>query len=278
MASTLTVSLSQSPIRNVLPDCVNIAKRRRRSGGTYSSPRGGGGRYRGGGAGRGGTGRASPASTSDFSALPHPPPPPRPREEPGGAAAAAAAAAAGRTAPLPRPAAAAQHRPAGGEARRAEPSGGATGRGGPAARLGADRLAGTLRLPVEPVASPSAGSSEGRCTHHSAPFSLRDTRASEGSGRAGSCGSPAISLFSRSPLNIAVNALAVLVIRLQLLLLLLVVFSFLKDCRLLIFSGVHGGDKDGLPRHGCNGCLKQETDTLLVSFISDHWESELEGR
>lgn len=121
-----------------------------------------------GGAG-GGTGRASPASTSDFSALPHPPPPPRPREEPGGGAAAAA----GRTAPLPRPAAAAQHRPAGGEARRAEPSGGATGRGGPAARLGADRLAGILRLPVEPVASPSAGSSEGRCTLHSAPFSLR---------------------------------------------------------------------------------------------------------
>lgn len=51
---------------------------------------------------------------------------------------------------------------------------------------------------------------------------LADTQASEGSGRAGSCGSPEISLFSRSPLNIAVNALAVLVIRLQLLLLLLV--------------------------------------------------------
>ncbi|KAL9867435.1 uncharacterized protein GJ701_000847 [Geothlypis trichas] len=207
-----------APFVPLFIDCVNIAKRRRRSGGTYSSPRGGGGRYRGGGAGRGGTGRASPASTSDFSALPHPPTPPRPREEPGGGAAAAA----GRTAPLPRPAAAAQHRPAGGEARRAEPSGGATGRGGPAARLGADRLAGILRLPVEPVASPSAGSSEGRCTLHSAPFSLRDTQASEGSGRAGSCGSQEISLFSRSPLNIAVNALAVLVIRLQLLLLLLV--------------------------------------------------------
>ncbi|RLW08298.1 hypothetical protein DV515_00003225, partial [Chloebia gouldiae] len=120
-------------------------------------------------------------------ALPHPPPPPlpRPRGEPGSAAAAAAA---GRTAPLPRPAAAAQHRPAGGEARRSEPSGGATGRGERASRLGADRLAGTLRLPVEPVATPSAGSSEGRCTHHPAPFSLRE-RGSRPSrrGRQSSC-------------------------------------------------------------------------------------------
>ncbi|RLW08352.1 hypothetical protein DV515_00003224, partial [Chloebia gouldiae] len=48
------------------------------------------------------------------------------------------------------------------------------------------------------------------------------TRASESSGRAGSCGSPEISPLSRSPLNAAVNTLAVLVIRLQLLLLLLV--------------------------------------------------------
>lgn len=50
----------------------------------------------------------------------------------------------------------------------------------------------------------------------------RRPRASEGSGRAGSCGSPEIPPFSRSPLNAAVNTLAVLVIRLQLLLLLLV--------------------------------------------------------
>ncbi|XP_056347676.1 uncharacterized protein LOC130253252 [Oenanthe melanoleuca] len=122
---------------------------------------------------RGGAGgeRTNPASTSDFSALPHPPPP-RPRGEPGGAAAAAAAA--GRTAPLPRPAAAAQHRPAGGEASApSRASGGATGRGAPASRLGADRLARALRLPAEPVATLSAGSSEGRCTHRPAPFSLR---------------------------------------------------------------------------------------------------------
>lgn len=51
---------------------------------------------------------------------------------------------------------------------------------------------------------------------------LADTRASEGSGRAGSYGSPEISPLSRSPLDAAANTLAVLVIRLQLLLLLLV--------------------------------------------------------
>lgn len=68
---------------------------------------------------------------------------------------------------------------------------------------------------------------------------LADTRASEGSGRAGSCGSPEISPFSRSPLNAAVNTLAVLVIRLQLLLLLLVRIyhqtTFISRVQLIVF-------------------------------------------
>lgn len=93
--------------------------------------------------------------------------PPRAQKEPVGAAAP------GRTAPLPLPAAAAQHRPAGSEARRAEPRAPS-----PAAPFVSPCHASKHSTSVprwKTCCDPSIGSSKarGRCTHPLAPFSSR---------------------------------------------------------------------------------------------------------